>query len=115
MSFAPSLEGRRFRDVSAARAGDVGDDTRFEYHEQHDATIWARYAGGSVHLGFLVGRRTGNLLDFRYTHVTTAGDTASGHCDSEIELLPDGRLRLHERWRWESRKGEGTSTVEEIG
>jgi ADP-ribose pyrophosphatase YjhB (NUDIX family) len=111
---SPSLDGRIFADVTAAHAGDVGADTRFQYHEERDGTVWARYAGGTITLGFLVGTRSGDRLDFRYSHVTADGTTASGHCQSSIEVLDDGRLRLHETWQWESRDGSGTSTVEEI-
>lgn len=109
-----NLEGRLFRDVSPEHAGDVGDSTVFEYHEDDDATVWARYFGGNVRLGFLVGTRSGKSLDFRYVHVTTEGETAGGHCVSRVELLDDGRLRLHEQWSWDSKPGSGTSVVEEI-
>jgi ADP-ribose pyrophosphatase YjhB (NUDIX family) len=111
---APSLEGRRFRDVTEQRRGDAGAGTVFHYHEQPDGTVWARYAGGLVRLGHLVGSRDGDTLDFRYSHVTTDGVTANGHCRSRIEVGDDGRLRLHERWEWESRGGAGTSTLEEL-
>lgn len=111
---APSLDGRTFTDVTANHAGDVGGDTVFEYHEEPDRTIWARYAGGSVRLGFLIGTRMSDTLDFRYSHVTTSAKTANGHCRSTVRELPDGRLRLHETWRWESQDGNGTSVVEEI-
>jgi hypothetical protein len=110
----PSLDGRWFVDVSADRSGDVGDGTRFAYHQHADGTVWARYEGGSVRLGFLVGTRSGDRLDFRYTHVTIDGTTATGHCESTVELLDDGRLRLHETWEWDSRPGSGTSTLEEV-
>lgn len=109
-----SLDGRRFRDVTADHAGDVGDDTYFEYREEPDGVVHARYEGGSVRLGYLVGTRTDDNLDFRYTHVTEKGDTASGRCRSRIESLPDGRLRMHETWEWTSHPGSGTSVVEEI-
>ena len=100
----PSLDGRSFRDVSPAPAGhygnctgipNVGGETVFTYHEDADGTVWARYEGGSVRLGFLVGTRDQDGLDFRYAHVTDDGDTATGHCRSHIEQLTDGRLRLH--------------------
>jgi hypothetical protein len=110
----PSLDGRSFRDVSPAPAGDVGGETVFAYHEDVDGTVWARYEGGAVRLGFLVGRRDQDGLDFRYAHVTDDGDTATGHCTSRIEQLTDGRLRLHETWAWDSREGSGTSVVEEV-
>jgi hypothetical protein len=88
-------------------------ETLAEYHEEGDL-IWARYTGGAVRLGHLVGVRRGDALEFRYTQLNTAGESSSGHCVSTLEILPDGRLRLHESWRWESREGAGTSTVDEI-
>ena len=74
----------------------------------------ARYSGGAVRLGFLVGTREGDVLRFRYAQVRPDGTTAAGRCESRIEVLGDGRLRLHETWAWESQDGAGTSVVEEI-
>lgn len=108
-----SLEGRAFRSAGAVEGGEVSAETLFEYHET-DGLVWARYAGGTVRLGFLVGTRTGDRLDFRYAQVNDAGETAVGHCRSDVERLADGRLRLHETWEWESRPGTGTSVVEEV-
>lgn len=113
-SAAPSLEGRVFVDVTEDHAGDVGADTRFEYHEAPDGVIWARYAGGTVRLGHLVGTRDGDRLDFRYSHVTTAGSTASGRCRSRIVVRADGLLEFYEAWEWESQPGAGTSVVREL-
>ena len=109
----PSLEGRVFADVTDEHAGDVGGDTRFEYHQDGDL-VWARYHGGSVRLGFLVGTRTGDALHFRYAHVTGDGETAAGNCVSTLHLLPDGRLECHEKWAWDSRPGAGSSVVREV-
>jgi hypothetical protein len=107
------LHGRRFRSVAEVAGGDVGTDTVFEYEEE-DGVVSAMYAGGAVRLGFLVGTRTGLKVSFRYAQLRTDGTTATGRCDSIIENLDDGRLRMHERWAWESQPGEGTSVVEEI-
>src|SRR3712207_3857818 len=95
----PSLDGRRFRAVTDVEGGDVGADTVFEYHED-GGVVHARYAGGAVRLGFLVGQRDGDGIEFRYSQLRADGTTASGHCRSTIEVLGDGRLRLHERWQW---------------
>lgn len=111
---APSLNGRRFRDVTDERAGDVGANTIFEYHQDGEI-VWARYSGGSIVLGFLVGTRQADTLSFRYSHLTTGGETASGRCDSTIAVLSDGRLECRERWQWESRPGAGTSIIRELG
>lgn len=108
-----SLDGRRFAAREQVAGGDVGAETVFEYRED-DEVVSARYRGGAITLGFLVGVRNGDSLSFRYSHLTTGGETASGRCRSTIEQLSDGRLRLHERWQWESRPGSGTSVLEEL-
>ena len=109
-----NVDGRMFGAVGEEHAGDVGADTTFEYHEEPDGVIWARYAGGAVRLGHLTGSRNGDQLDFRYAHIDASGDTAAGRCVARLEVLPDGRLRSHETWRWDSRDGQGTSVVEEL-
>ncbi|TQJ21470.1 hypothetical protein FBZ33_1694 [Micromonospora sp. A202] len=108
-----SLDGRRFRAVADVVAGEVGTQTVFAYHERA-GEVWAEYAGGSIRRGHLVGTRTGNRLDFRYVQLNTDGQTSSGRCVSEVSVLPDGRVRLHETWSWESRPGNGSSMVEEV-
>jgi hypothetical protein len=110
---APSLDGRWFRAVAAEGGGEVGPQTLFRY-AQEDGDIWATYAGGAVRRGYLVGTRDGDRLDFRYVQLSESGATSSGHCTATLSRLPDGRLRLAESWRWESREGSGTSVVEEI-
>ncbi|MER7759825.1 hypothetical protein [Streptomyces sp. NPDC097619] len=109
---ARSLDGLVFVPVADQAPGQVGRQTRFDYHER-DGRIWAEYAGGDVDRGHLVGTRTGDALDFRYVQLRADGTTASGHCTSLVTELPDGRLRLEETWTWESQPGRGTSTVEE--
>jgi len=109
---APSLDGRRFGAV-VNEAGEVDAATVFTYAQDGDL-VSARYAGGAIRLGFLVGTRTGDALDFRYAHVNAAGETATGHCVSRLEVLADGRIRMHERWAWDSREGAGESVVEEL-
>jgi hypothetical protein len=49
-----------------------------------------------------------------YAQLLEGGRTATGHCESRVEELPDGRLRLHETWAWDSQEGSGTSVVEEL-
>jgi hypothetical protein len=112
-SVSTSLDGRRFRALSQVDGGEVGTETVFDYHEDGDL-VWARYAGGQIRLGHLVGLRRGDELDFRYAQLNQAGETATGHCHSIVEVTEGGRLRLVETWEWESRTGRGTSVVEEI-
>jgi hypothetical protein len=110
---AVSLDGRRFAAPGQAPGGEVDADTVFEYHEDGEM-VWARYAGGAVRLGYLVGVHRDDAIEFRYSQLNASGETSSGFCRSTVEVLADGRVRLHEKWRWESRPGEGTSIVEEV-
>jgi len=108
-----SMHGRRFRAVADTVGGEVGTETIFEFSQEADL-VWARYAGGQVRLGFLIGTSTGTELDFRYTQINSAGETATGHSRDQIESLSDGRIRLHEKWSRDSHEGSGTSILEEI-
>lgn len=112
-SVAPSLDGRRFRHAEMSAEGEGGAGTVFEYHER-DGVVWARYQGGAVRLGFLVGVRSGDSLEFRYSQVNDVGETSNGRCSTTISTLADGRLRLDEEWAWESKPGAGSSASEEI-
>ncbi|MBP1137885.1 hypothetical protein JOE31_004117 [Arthrobacter sp. PvP023] len=40
--------------------------------------VWAEYSGGTILRGYLVGTRTADTLNFRYSHVSTDRLTANG-------------------------------------
>ncbi len=113
----PSIDydGRRFHAAENSASGEVSQKTVFDYH-QEGHIVWATYRGGSIAFGTLIATADAEgLLDMRYQHVNTAGALMTGVCETTPEVLPDGRLRLHERWRWTSGdQSEGTSTLEEI-
>lgn len=109
-------DGRRFRSVENSGTGEVGPETVFEYRQDGDV-VGATYGGGGVRSGVLIATadEEGNL-DARYAHVNASGELMTGECRSTPEALPDGRIRLHEEWRWTSGDGSsGRSVVEEIG
>jgi hypothetical protein len=50
-----------------------------------------------------------------YHQINVKGDMRTGVCHSVPERLPDGRIRLHETWRWTNGDcGAGNSIIEEI-
>ncbi|NJC63708.1 hypothetical protein HC028_04175 [Planosporangium flavigriseum] len=107
------MDGKTFASISNTASGEVDGATRFRYRQDGE-TIWADYGGGAIVRGYLVGTRTLDRLDFRYVHLNTSGETASGRCTSRMVVLPDGRVRMHEAWSWESRQGSGESLIEEV-
>lgn len=111
-----NYEGRRFRSVENSETGEVGPETVFSYGQDGDV-VSATYEGGDVRFGTLISTvdDEGNL-DARYGHVNASGELMTGECRTTPEVLPDGRLRLHEEWRWTSGdRSSGRSVVEEIG
>ncbi len=72
------------------------------------------YQGGQIKMGSLIALcNAEGELDMRYQQINLNGEIRTGSCVSKPEILPDGRLRLHETWQWST--GErGSSTIEEI-
>jgi hypothetical protein len=111
-----SYGGRRFRSVENSASGEVGPETVFAYRQDGDV-VSATYEGGGVRSGVLIATADGGgNLEARYAHVNASGGLMTGECRTTPEVLPDGRLRLHEEWRWTSGdESSGRSVVEEIG
>lgn len=110
MVHAPSLEGRRFRAAESIEGGEVEPETVFAFRETA-GVVWAEYAGGEIVRGFLVGRRDRDHIDFRYVQLNRDGGTSCGRSIDRIHVRPDGLIELHEKWEWESRRGNGTSVL----
>ena len=110
-----SYDGRTFRPVSNSGTGEVGGETLFRYHQKGEL-VWAEYEGGGVRFGTLIAKAAADgSLDMRYQHLNAEGELMTGVCRSVPEMLPDGRLRVRERWRWTSGDlSEGESVIEEI-
>jgi hypothetical protein len=107
-------DGRVFRSISNSAGGDVDAATRFHYH-QRDRVVTGTYSGGGVREGVLIGLvAEDGSLDLRYAHVAADGGLMTGRCDSVVQVLDDGRYRLHETWEWTGGgQGSGVSVVEE--
>ena len=111
---AINYDGRCFRAVENTENGEVSDETLFDYR-QEGSVVWATYRGGAIRFGTLLAEVDAQgQLDMRYQHLNTDGTWKTGICTSLPEVLPDGRLRLYERWRWTcGDASEGTSIIEE--
>lgn len=112
---AIDYDRRMFRALANSANGQVGGDTLFHYRQAGDLVV-GTYQGGAIRHGQLIARVDGEGgLDMRYQHVTETGELMTGVCRTRPERLPDGRLRLHENWRWTcGDHSAGTSILEEI-
>jgi hypothetical protein len=106
-------DGRRFR--AAGHDSDDGEVPVASYRQRGDL-LWAHFSGGGVRRGSLTGVcRADDTLEFTYTMVLADGSLLAGHCESTPEFLPDGRIRLHERWeRYGPQAATGASQLDEI-
>ena len=111
----PDLDNRRFRGIENYDDGDLNAETRFQYFQRGRA-VWGVMSGGGIAHGGLVARlNDDSTLTMRWHYVTPTGKVVSGDCVSQIEILPDNRIRLHERWKIDGPEGEqGRSIIEEI-
>ncbi|ARK13114.1 n-acetylglutamate synthase [Fibrivirga algicola] len=104
-----------FRAVRNTANGETSTATIF-YYEQTGNILTGKYCGGRIVTGQLLGLvGEDGQLDFRYQQINTDGQLMTGCCQSTPEVLPTGKIRLHETWRWTSGdESSGTSTVDEI-
>ena len=106
---------RRFRPVQNSANGEVSEETIFHY-KQEDKVLTCTYSGGRIRHGHLIALvDEAGCIDMRYHQVNDHGELMTGTCRSTPEVLPNGRIRLHETWQWTSGDGSsGSSVLEEI-
>ena len=110
-----NYNGRIFVSVENTVNGEVSSQTIFQY-KQINHIIQATYRGGDIVQGGVIGTvKEDGCLQFRYNHVNLRNEIRGGECISTPEILPDGRIRLYERWKWlDAENTEGSSIIEEI-
>ena len=110
-----NYNNRLFRPVSSSETAEVSRETIFRYHQKGNL-VWAEYEGGEIIFGTLIARITENdCLDMRYQHLNNNNEIMTGKCFSTPEILPDGKIRLYERWQWTCQDfSQGESVIEEI-
>jgi cell division protein FtsI/penicillin-binding protein 2 len=110
-----NYNNKTFRSVSNSKNGQINNDTIFEY-TQTGNIVTAVYQGGSIVKGFVIALADENgKLNMRYQHVNTQQQLMTGICISTPQLLPNGKIQLHEKWQWtcgDNSKGE--SVIEEV-
>lgn len=109
-----NYNNRTFRPVSNSENGETSDDTVFLY-KQAGNILTSEYSGGKIIAGHLIGLVGANgEIEMSYHQVNEKGEMRTGLCNSVPEILPNGKIRLHETWEWTSGdKSKGQSVIEE--
>lgn len=113
--FSINYDNRKFKTIENSEGGEVTGETIFHYHQENNI-VWGEYDGGQIIKGNLIGKvdEEGNL-EIRYQHLNNKLEFKTGQCFSTPERLPNGKIRLHEKWQWTSGdQSSGESIIEEI-
>ena len=110
-----NYHNRKFRPEATSENGEVDSTTVFHY-QQVDGILSCTYRGSNILHGQLLGTVTAEgIIEMRYQHINTDGALMTGQCQSTPELLPNGKIRLHERWQWTcGDQSAGSSTLIEL-
>lgn len=110
---AINLDGVVMRVSSTHDRGVVDAKTRL-YFAQKGSRVFARYGGGSVTRGCLVGTLSGSELVFRYIQLEDSGQIHAGRSICEVQRTAQTGLRVIEHFTWSTRGGSGTNIFNEI-
>lgn len=104
-----------FRSVSNSKNGEVDNTTLFHYLQTGNI-VTAIYRGSGIISGQLIATVDDQgILIMRYQHINREGSFRYGHCQSTPEIMPNGKIRLHEKWKWDCDDfSEGESVIEEV-
>ena len=110
-----NYNNKLFRPVENSDNGETTAETVFAY-KQSGNILTSEYQGGQISKGHLIGLVDKNgLIEMRYHQVNLKGELMTGICTSKPEVMPNGKIRLHETWRWTSGDGSsGKSVLEEL-
>lgn len=109
-----NYDGKIFNPVSNSANGEVDLSMHFVY-QQEGNIVTSLYAGGRIRSGHLIAHVDENgRLDMRYHQINIQGEMMTGICKSTPEMMPNGKLRLYEKWQWTSGDcSTGESVLEE--
>jgi len=103
-----------FNPVFNSENGEVDLSMQFVY-KQSGNIVTSSYSGGKIRSGHLIAIVDDQgWLDMRYHQVNIHGEIMTGICHSTPEILSNGKIRLHEKWKWTAGDlSEGESVLEE--
>ena len=110
-----SYHNKKFRPVSNSENGETSAETVFHY-QQDGNILTSEYSGGKIKKGLLIGLvDEDGKIEMRYSQINENNEFMTGICISTPEILPNGKIRLHEKWRWNSGDySDGNSVIEEF-
>ena len=109
-----NYDNRIFKAISNSENGEVDSSMQFVYRQSGNI-VTSSYSGDRILSGHLIALVNENGdLDMRYHQINVLGEMMTGICKSTPEILPDGKIRLNEKWQWTTGDfSKGESILEE--
>lgn len=109
-----NYNNKYFKPITNTENGETSSETVFHY-KQTGRILSAEYKGGKILQGHLIGIvDDSGGIEMRYHQVNDKHELTTGICQSKPEILPNGKIRLHETWQWTSGdRSAGNSIIEE--
>lgn len=110
-----NYNNKLFKVVSGSANSEVDSEIVFVDHQTKNI-ISSNYSGGKIVVGHLLGLvNEFGAIEMTYHQINKQGVIMTGKCHSIPEILPDGKIRLHEKWQWTSGDCSiGASILEEV-
>lgn len=110
-----NYHGKTFRPIQNSENGETSEETEFLY-QQHGTLLTCTYHGGQIVQGHILGLvDPQGVINMHYHQINTLGEIRTGKCRSIPEILPNGKIRLHESWEWTNGDlSVGQSIIEEL-
>ncbi len=107
----PGLAGKRFQLVENSTSGVAGTNTVLSFTSDDDVIV-GHYEGGSVLVGHVLARRTGECeLEMLYQGATTAGQIRSGMATVSFADNDGSGMTMTLLWRWTSGDSSSGTSV----
>lgn len=110
-----NYNNKKFRIVSNSNNGELKEEAIFLY-QQEGNILFSTYTFGQITKGHLLGVVDENgKITMSYHQVNQEGTIKTGTCTSIPEILKNGKIKLHESWKWTCGDySEGNSILEEV-
>lgn len=110
----PKLVGKRFRLLENSTSGAAGIDTVLSFTSDDDVIV-GHYGGGSILVGHVLARRSGECeLEMLYQGATTSGQIRAGAAAATFRADDKGGMTMTLEWRWLSGDGSSGTSVWEL-
>ncbi|MDT7833099.1 n-acetylglutamate synthase [Flavobacteriaceae bacterium S356] len=104
-----------FKPIENSENGETTGETVFVY-KQNGRVLTSDYKGGQIIKGHLIGLVDDDgKIEMRYHQVNSKGKLMTGICFSKPKIMPNGKIRLYETWKWTSGdNSSGETILEEV-